>query len=274
MSFTRDFRDAHNTTRVVPGSPLALELAESASQPWGTVGLETAISVASLKLMIAAWDHLGSIAMLLSPNGMTLFGHTVLGRATVEAASRAHWILEGDIGPRRRVARAMTERLSSAREAAKVEKGLGRDVGQQRHVEEILTDGAAYGLQRRVNRNGDLLDEYEEHRPSATDAASKVLASLGSNGGALYGYMSAFIHGADYAVLQHLADAGPGNDEQRRSVQPVLPAENLGWVIAVAVSAHSAAYDEYVTLHGWPRSDWEHHLNQTRAGIFQPDVAS
>jgi hypothetical protein len=42
--------------------------------------------------------------------------------------------------------------------------------------------------------------------------------------------MSAFVHGADYAVLQHLADAFPGDDDQHRTAAPVLSVENLSWL--------------------------------------------
>jgi hypothetical protein len=84
--------------------------------------------------------------------------------------------------------------------------------------------------------------------------------------------MSAFVHGAEYAVLQHLVDAGPGDDDQHRVVEPVLSEQHLSWVVAVAVDAHAAAYDRYVTLHGWSRADWDAWWATARAAVLRPDL--
>jgi hypothetical protein len=54
MTLTRDFRDAHQSAGPAEGSPLSLELDLSRPLPWGAAGVASAVSIASLKLMIAA----------------------------------------------------------------------------------------------------------------------------------------------------------------------------------------------------------------------------
>jgi hypothetical protein len=257
MAFTRDYRDAHQTTKALPGSPLEAEMVSSSSEPWGETGLTTALDVASLKLMIASWDHLGSLATLLDPDGMTLFGHTIVARAAVDAAARAHRILKPGIPPRIRVARAVTEQLNSAREAAKAEKLLAHDLGRQEVIDDLVMEADGYGLRRLPTKKGERLDEYEEHRLTATEAAEDVLSGTFSTGAGLYAYMSAFVHVADYATLQHLEAVGPASNKNYASVEPRLRQENIGWFATVALAAHAAAYDRFVRLNGWPLDTWE-----------------
>jgi hypothetical protein len=248
----REIDDAHHGPDA--GSGLALKLAVAASEPWGAEGMHAAVCGARLRLF-AANDHLNSLAMLLQPT-MTVFGCIIVGRAGIEAAAWAHWLLEPAIGTRLRVARSMTERLMSAHEAANAERLLDQDLGRKQVLDEILAEGARLGLTP-VKNNRKQVVAYDKARPYATNAVQAVLADHAAHGGGVYAYMSVFIHGTDYAGLQSLQDTREGSDEYHHTTEPVLWLSTVEWVMRASMGAHSAAFDRLITLNGWDRQTWD-----------------
>ena len=60
--------------------------------PWGDIPPHTALSLAKMKLTVAA-DHIGSLHKLLQPP-LPLFGLMVMARASLEASAKAYWLLD------------------------------------------------------------------------------------------------------------------------------------------------------------------------------------
>ena len=122
------------------------------SGAWGDIPVRTAYAAASFLLdaMLQCTTAMGSALTVTA----TPYVANCLARSALEAGSQAWWLLEPDIGARRRVARFLLIRASSARSLKETSKALGlapRDYGET--VEAVRDYAASLGLTL-VSANG------------------------------------------------------------------------------------------------------------------------
>ena len=132
---------------VEPGSMGAREQANieiGPGGPWCDIPSHTALSLAKMKLTVAA-DHIGSLYKLLQPP-LPLFGLMVLARTSLEASAKAHWLLDPSISVRDRGARELGDRLVSAREQRDALHLLRPGQVDSAEVTTVETEAAALGV--------------------------------------------------------------------------------------------------------------------------------
>ena len=123
-------------------------------------------------LMDTALTHVRALALLYADMPPAMAPVTV-ARSVIEAGATAWWIMESGIGPRRRVARVTSERLRSAREAAKaiIHLDAPGDTGDYSETEEQVRNYAdALGL---AAAEGDPRIDGQV-RPNSTDLISSL----------------------------------------------------------------------------------------------------
>jgi hypothetical protein len=132
---------------IEPGSMGAREQANTETGPggpWGDIPPHTALSLAKMKLTVAA-DHIGSLHKLLQPP-LPLFGLMVMARASLEASAKAYWLLDPSISVRDRVARELGDRLDSAREQRDALRLLSQGQVDSAEVTAVEAEAAALGV--------------------------------------------------------------------------------------------------------------------------------
>jgi hypothetical protein len=153
-------------------------------------------------LLNAAQDHLESMSRLLNHDDLTQYGFPVLGRATIENASRAAWLLNPTIDAKARMGRGLTTWLLSLQESLAVARLTGDREIERRDRSEIsaaLDIVKSLGFTVGKNQIGQKIVK-EEPMPSATNLASLTLPKSGMSS---YKFLSAASHGTTYGLLMH-----------------------------------------------------------------------
>jgi hypothetical protein len=197
-----------------PGSEasteLASELVRQDGQPWGETVPRTSYALASL-LMTGVMDNLGSIRQLIG-DPMPAIGPTVIARSALEIGAAAWWLLEPEIGARRRTCRQLVLSLISARRAAQVAEELrddgARDEGlaQEGRVLAQIADLAISppeGSRYKPDIEGEVF-------PDATGLTAEMLKPCypGLAGtSSFYRSYSAVLHGQIYGLMNFMTPA-------------------------------------------------------------------
>lgn len=173
---------------------------------WGENPIRTAYAAAAVFLLTAT-DCLR--AMADSVNLLTTtYTSGVLARAAMESGSQAWWLLEGDIGARRRVIRSILIRASSARwldKAVKTADPAGKTSDYGEDPGRVAAYARPLGLSYVCNSNK---TECEgEELPGYTKRAVNFEKAVGVS--AAYSIYSGAAHSELYAVMQGWRDAGP-----------------------------------------------------------------
>jgi hypothetical protein len=216
--------------------------------PWGNVPPHTAMSLAKLKVTIAS-DHIGSLHKLLQPP-LPLFGLMVIARSSVEASSKAFWLLDPNISVRERVARELGEGLDSAQEERRALQGLIPDWEDHGAVADIESEALNLGV-------------VPVRIPSKTELVGAVLRhhmETPERGQGLYRYMSAMAHNTNYAALQHFKEVRPSGDNRSQIVQGHLSLEGVWSAVAGTLAAHTSALGSLLMYLGrdlWAWNRWE-----------------
>jgi hypothetical protein len=137
------------------------------------------IPITTETYLYAASEHIGALAALFAREEV-LIGPLVLGRCAIEHCAHTLWILGagGDEPVDGRVARALIDELSGAREARKQTEGLaGEDSDDYRHRQTTLEDfeaaaismfGEPIRVKQRYRLGG---QEYPGHRDLIVEAS-------------------------------------------------------------------------------------------------------
>lgn len=173
---------------------------------WGEEPVELAHVLGVWKRALAV-DCAQAMIRDLHEDPAPVFAYKVLGRAVIENAASAAWLLEPGIGIRLRIARGRNERLYSARQILRLE-WLPEE--PRRHSEEIVEriTRVAKQLGFSMTRKGWL----EEDRPGFTALLRWILGD--DLGATVANYYSAVTHGTQYglasAVMSVESPAGLG----------------------------------------------------------------
>lgn len=176
-------------------SPGMREIASQAEfqGQWGDEPIEHAHTVGVWKRVLAI-DCAHAMVRDLYEDPAPVFAHKVLGRAVIENAASAAWILEPGIGVRLRIARGRNERIHSAKQVLRLEWLPDQERARSQGIVETITRvGEELGFS--VTRNGWL----EEDRPGFT---ALIRWMLGEDlGGTIANYYSAVAHGTQYGLV-------------------------------------------------------------------------
>lgn len=203
-------------------------------------------------LLVAVQDHLESLSRLLDREPVTQFGFAVLTRAALENASRAAWLLDPDIDVTSRMGRGLTVWADSLRELAEVHDATGDAAAAdsaRRGIDALRGKVAKHGLEIiEVNRFG-VLGAKDHQLPTASKLAADVL----EHGRTDYRVLSAYTHGATYALLQNYDFKAKGVSAGR---VPGVPLSKLAALLSSGVASFCFAFNLQVKAYGWDQETW------------------
>lgn len=222
---------------------------------WGESPVRTAHALTHA-LMDTVLTHVRALALLYVEIPPAMATATV-ARSIMEAGATAWWIMESGIGPRRRVARVTSERLRSAREAAKAIIHLEGPVnpGDYSETEEQVRDYAArLGL---MAAEGDPRIDGQV-RPNSTDLISSLFetesALNGSQARLVYPVYSGVAHGLLYGIMQFLRPTEiAGEVRLTWQTDPHITDAVASYTLAVMI----AAMDRVLAVLGWDTTPWD-----------------
>lgn len=223
--------------------------------PWGDGPVRTAHALTHA-LLDAAVAHIRALALLYvgSPPPMA---PTTVARSVFETAGTAWWLMEPGIGARSRVARVTSERLRSAREAAKAISLLQGSVTPSDYSEtETQVIMYATGLGLTATAGDPRIDG--QVRPNSTDlittlfttdsALSRPQAQL------VYPVYSGVAHGLLYGIQQFLRPEQVQGEV--RLVWKTDPQINDA-VVSYTLTTIIAAIERILAVMAWDRRTWD-----------------
>jgi hypothetical protein len=255
-----------------PGSPVAEEQHELASRP--EIGFDIAavtVSYGNIAVLAAA-DHLESMAASLRQSTKAVFGVLALARVAVEANAKACWILDAELTAFQRFTRVMQLREMAVYKAIEmlVDFDATPDVIQSqrdRHAE-VLAQAKAAGLDV-VERDGELKG-LKGGRPTPTDLVHEHLDTVGvESGTAIYAALSGIVHTDPNMVIQFRDLVTPARPGVLGRVQVRLTVSDAETAVCLAaVSSMRTA-----TLAHWYSNQpparvvqWDRHVRKTLFG--------
>jgi len=256
-----------------PGSEAAAEIANAevrqSGGPWGEDPPRTAYAAANL-MMTGVLDNLASIHKLVGIE-MPVMGPTVVARSAIEIASGAWWLMEPDIGARRRACRELALSLESARRARQVAEEFqahalahGVQVGQE--ITDAIQQEARI-LQRITDLGiappspGFSPKVENEKAESATDATGGVLKEVLRKygpGSSIYRTYSAVTHGTFYGLMNFMEPGVAADGSTLLSWH--LPSEVLDSTVQMTIAAFGQTYKRINKVMGWGKLEhdlWE-----------------
>jgi hypothetical protein len=194
------------------------------------------IPITTETYLYAASEHIGALAALFAREEV-LIGPLVLGRCAIEHCAHTLWILGagGDEPVDGRVARALIDELSGAREARKQTEGLvGEDSDDYRHRQTTLEDfeaaaismfGEPIRVKQRYRLGG---QEFPGHRDLIVEASR--VATIGLPDRVIrgtYALMSNSVHPTPHSIRELFHIEQHGNEATATLARPADFHENL-----------------------------------------------
>jgi hypothetical protein len=223
--------------------------------PWGDDPVEQAHNQAQL-LLVSANDCSRALVRLLSSDTTPVYAHTVLGRASLELAGRAWWLVEAGIGVRLRIARIMNERLFGLSQENRLPLNADDLQRAQERREGLLAEAARLGF----NTAGPARQAIEEERPGQTEVMRKLFR-VGEDealGELIYGMFSAVAHGTTFGLADSVTRDAPDI--------PKMPGVTWGAVytssgqvlivLTAVLVGIAEAYRRRNELFGWRSESW------------------
>jgi hypothetical protein len=228
-----------------------------------------ALSCASMVLG-GAQDHLRGLESLLVAES-SVYAPMTVARALLESAARAWWLLDPAIEARERISRALTERLKSLHEGAKIVRAMAEGSGQTKdldHVNARIDHVASIARQndlRVIEDKGGRPVAVAAERLSATAIVAQLLAGRDGNmefGEIAFRAWSGAPHGMLWGLTAGLsAEPDPmGQHELIGHLRMTLG--SVEQLVAIAAMAFGEAFNREVELNGWDRRDWDAYARQ------------
>jgi len=229
-----------------PGSQFGHEFSDESAM--------TAGSIAAMYLNVGV-QHLAFIHAALDSDRLVLLPIVNVLRATIEATSRAYWLLDPSLGTKQRIARGLLERIA----ALESQQGVAQD---PKHLSTRASDIRAVALQRGIRlqgrRTGSELPKKVggEARP---DTAALVAAALrgqpkrgvsSTTAGWLYAWMSAYSHSAIWTAVDMRSLRRTSDGKQQIAV--TADAHHIAAALTLVVEVHKAAVGRLAVLAGRP----------------------
>ena len=191
------------------GSEGAAEVANGevgAGDPWGEIPVRTAHAFTHA-LLDAALGHVSGLTLHYASKPAPM-APTTVARSVFETAGIAWWLMEPGIEARSRVARVTSERLRSAREAAKAIRHLPASVNPLDYSEseaDVIAYAAHLGLTAAA---GDKRIDGQE-RPNSTDLITSLFVTDSAldrdQAQTVYPVYSGVAHGLLYGIMSSCA---------------------------------------------------------------------
>jgi hypothetical protein len=228
------------------GQPIAVQQA-----------LTTARTLANLRLVVVE-EHLASMARCVS-DAQGVYAVYTLARTAAELSARAWWLLDPDLGPRRRASRAWVERRYSAQQVRRLPAfSRERAASNQAHLQQVEREGA----------RGGLTAGKADRRPDGTSLMASVFEQAPELGEYAYQRLAAFTHGTAYALAAFLRLAAPAPEGALSGMtQITTTAVHDAEGLHLALIPYMKAVDRFTTYCAWPADEWRSHLAYTSSEI-------
>jgi hypothetical protein len=214
----------------------------------------TAGAVAAMYLNVGL-QHLALVHAGLNAERLVLLPIVNVLRATIEATSRANWLLDPSLDTKQRIARGLLERIA----ALESQQGVRQDPKHlSARASEIRATALQHGIRLQGRRNGSELPKKVggETRP---DTAAVVAAALSgprkrgvspSTAGWLYPWMSAYSHSAIWTSvdMRSVRTTSAGTQEIAVSAD----AGHIAAALALVIEVHKATVRRLAALAGHP----------------------
>jgi hypothetical protein len=252
-------------------SPAMAELVDERSyagdDTWGAQPLSIAYSYGRLQL-IAAEDYLGAACRVVVDPAPSIYAHSVLVRAAIEASARCYWLLEPGIGTKRRIARAQTERIYSMKQEAAISSKAGKDRAESR-IAALLAEAVRLNVKKRPAQKR-RPPELEDERPGFTQAFIALFADDGLSdlGRALAGLQSAVAHSTAFGLLNSVDRDGLTTDPVSGATKGSVWVTSQGAGIALSggLLGYARAVGRAAAYFGWRTERWDaEHVNALSA---------
>jgi len=249
-----------------PGSEAQAELdnAETGTDGlhWGPDPVSTTHVLAQIRLA-AASDQVRGTGKLAASSEGGLFSPWAPGRAALEAAGVAYWLLEPNIGARERVARGLTDLMRSIRGARRFASKAGVDFDFDARFDDAATTAAHLGL----TITGEGWGRYvgSDDLPSKTEL---VEAISGPDNEGIYSIFSGFAHGEAWALFETLRYSPDVKDPSglgRTLRQPSLPMSYFAYLTAMTASGFGRVVERAGAYYGWSSSRWQKRSDESAA---------
>lgn len=241
------------------------ELAEQASltkvgSVWWQEPVRTAQAFGVMTLS-AALDFATSFLVVTGPTVKVALSPAVLARASIESATRSHWLLDPAIDARERVARGINERLADAHS----KRDLPADLAE--YAQEARTK--VKEIERIAGELGYVVEASAKGKPRFIRPGRKSMAQLmvrlmgpGSEGlaKALINQLGSVTHASGSGISSYILETIPSNEPPFmlakvgfKDSDLWLLAQAVGWAIGVAGDAHQTLYghrsEAWITAH-------------------------
>jgi hypothetical protein len=214
----------------------------------------TAGSIAAMYLHVGV-QHLAFVHAAINSDKLVLLPIVNVVRATMEAASRAHWLLDPSLDMKQRVARGLLERIA----ALESQQGVRRDA---KHLaargSEIRATALHHGISLQGRRSGSGLPKKVggETRPDNSALVAAALSERGKQGvssstaGWLYAWMSAYSHSAIWTAIdmRSVRTTSAGTHQ----IAVTADARHIGAALILGIEVHKAAVRRLAVAAGRP----------------------
>jgi len=229
-----------------PGSQFRQEFSDESAM--------TAGSVAAMHLNVGV-QHLAFVHAALNSDRLVLLPIVNVLRATIEATSRAYWLLDPSLDTKQRIARGLLERIA----ALESQQGVAQDPKHlSARASDIRATAVQHGIRLQGRRTGSELPKKVggEARP---DTAALVAAALSgrrkrgdspSTAGWLYAWMSAYSHSAIWTAvdMRSVRKTSAGTHQ----IAVTADAGHIAAALTLVIEVHKAAVGRLAVSAGRP----------------------
>jgi hypothetical protein len=238
---------------------LAVEDGFKGPSPWGADPVAAAHNAAQL-LFFGVGDCARALVRQLSvPDITPVYAHVILARATLELASRGWYLLDPDIGVRRRVARGMNDRLFGLKQQLRLPLPDGaKDKATARRTA-ILAEAQRLEFEMLPGppKEPQFIDEL---RPGQTELIESIMSVEGDDslGTFAYGLFSAVAHGTTFGMSSSVTTDAPDLPKTPGITWGAVYTGSFDVVIAlsVVIAGLVEGYRRRNKLFGWKSETW------------------
>jgi len=234
-----------------PGSLGDAELKNNEFGPqgaWGELPVRTAYEVARMGVEAAA-EYARALEVMLTVGRPSLVPET-LARGSLEMAAATSWLLQEDIGPRRRVCRLQLVRMKSAIELERAVNELGvsnADAAYGETPDQVRATSQALGLAPFAGPGASTCES--ETWPGYTKRAKALLDDWGDKGA--YTLYSGTAHAELYALWRSFSQIGATPPGRQPTFGLVQDPTGLHRATHVVLLAMIAPLERASFLFGW-----------------------
>ncbi len=219
--------------------------------PWGELPVRTAYAMGCMGIHAAA-EYARALHAVLTVDRPPLVPET-LARGSLEIAASTSWLLQEDIGARRRVCRLQLMRIKSALELERAVNEIGVSNANGEYGEtpdQVRRTSDELGLASFLGKGNDEAAACEsETRPNYTTRARRLLDDWGAKGA--YALYSGAAHGELYSLWRSFRAAGAPVSGQQQLFELAPDPTGLHRATHAVLLAMVAPLERAALLFGW-----------------------